>query len=175
MARISFHQECNFMFNCWREHPEHRNGAVRLRSAPQHEVKVAPHGNSLQTEGYVQTKSSILTSLKELSSESTTKWALSFVLSDAGVAVHAHSASSMPCSRQQVNNLRWKHSKSAEALYSLMLMCKEGKENKVAFVRIVNAAPYLMMLLGIWLDAWRPCSVLYSHRELQCVEYGPNL
>jgi len=59
----------------------------------EHEVKVAPHGNSLKTEGYVRTKPSVLTSLKELASESTAKRALSFVSSNAGGVVHAHSVS----------------------------------------------------------------------------------
>ena len=129
----------------------------------EHDEKVAPHGNSLKAEGYVRTKPSVLTSLKKLSSESTAKRVLSFASAVAGGVVNAPSASSLPCSRQQVNDLRRKHSKSSEdALYSLMLMCKEGEGNKDAFVRVVNAAPYPMMVLAFdWMldDLVRFCTV----------------
>ena len=129
--------KCSCLFLCLDVNMSTQNIAMvqYVFAHGEHEVKVAPHGNSLKAEGYVRTKPSVLTSLKELSSESTAKRALSFVLSDVGGVVHAHSASSLPRSRQQVNDLRRKHLKSAEdALYSLMLMCKEGEGNKHAFV-----------------------------------------
>ena len=133
------------------------------------DVKVAPHGNSLKAESYVRTKPSVLTSLKKLSSESTAKRVLSFASADAGGVVNAPSATSLPRSMQQVNDLRRKHSKSSEdALYSLMLMCKEGEGNKDAFVRVVNAAPYPMMVLAFdWmLDLVRFCTVPCSFSVL---------
>ena len=68
---------------------------------------------------------SVLTSLKKLSGEITAKRALSFSTSDVS---SAPSASSLPRGRQQVNDMRRGLSKSADdALYSLMVMCKEGK------------------------------------------------
>ena len=128
----------------------------------EHEVKIAPHGNSLKDEGYICTMPSVLASLKNLSGESTAKRALSFATSDVS---SAPSASSLPLGRQQVNDMRCGWSKSPDdALYSLMVMCKEGESSKSenAFVRVVNAAPYPMMLLAFdWMldDLVRFCTV----------------
>ena len=125
-------------------------------------MKVAPHGNSLKNEGYVRTMPSVLTSLKKLSGENTAKRALLFAASDVS---RAPSASSLPRGRQQVNDLRRGLAKSAEdELYSLMVMCKEGESEKSenAFVRVVNAAPYPMMVLAFdWIldDVVRFCTV----------------
>jgi hypothetical protein len=50
-----------------------------------------------------------------------------------------------------VNDLRRSVAKLPEdVLYSLMLTCKEseGSKSRVAFVRIVNAAPFPMMVLA---------------------------
>ena len=69
----------------------------------EHEVKIAPHGNSVKNEGYVRTMPSVLTSLKKLSGENTAKRALSFASSDVS---SAPSASSLPRGRQQVNDMR---------------------------------------------------------------------
>lgn len=117
----------------------------------EHEVKVAPHGNSFKIEGYVRTMPSVMGSLKKLSSENTAKRALSFATSEVGGVTNAPCAAALPRGRQQFNDLRRNVSKSPEdAIYSLMLMCKEGESNKSseAFVRIVNAAPYPMMVLA---------------------------
>jgi len=56
------------------------------------------------------------------------------------------SARALPRGRQQVNE----EAAEFDPLYSLMLMCKEaeGKNPQEAFVRLVNAAPYPMMLLA---------------------------
>lgn len=98
---------------------------LRIQKYDQMFKKVAPHGNSLKTECYVQTKPSVLTFLKELSSKSIAKRALSFVSSDAGGVVHAHSASSLARSRHQVNHLiQVKVYRGCSVL--CMLMCKEG-------------------------------------------------
>ena len=129
----------------------------------EHSVKVAPHGNCLKAEGYIRTKPSVLTSLKKLSDQSSAKRVLSFASADAGGIVNAPCASSLPRSRQQVNDLRRKHFKSSEdAFYSLMLMCKEGEGSKDAFVQFVNAAPYPMMVLAFdWMlnDLIRFCTI----------------
>ena len=55
----------------------------------EHKVKIAPHGNSLKDEGYIRTMPSVLTSLKNLSGESTAKRALSFATSDVSIASYA--------------------------------------------------------------------------------------
>ena len=94
---------------------------------------------------------SVLGSLKKLSNENTAKRALSFASSEAGGVTSAPCAAALPRGRQQVNDLRRHVSKSPDdAVYSLMLMCKEGEGSKSsdAFVRIVNAAPYPMMILA---------------------------
>lgn len=67
----------------------------------EHDVKVAPHGNSLK-EGYVQTMPSVLGSLKSLSSDNTAKRALSFPSSEACGVANAPCAAALPRGRQQV-------------------------------------------------------------------------
>jgi len=78
------------------------------------------------------------------------KKALSFVTAKDGGIVCASSAGSLPCNQQQVKDMRWKdETRDQDPLYSLMLMCKEseGKRNQDAYVRLVNAGPYPMMVL----------------------------
>ena len=60
----------------------------------------------------------------------------------------ASSAGSLPRCRQQVKDMRRKK-QDEDPLFSIMFMCKaeEGK-GKEPFVRLVNAAPYPMMLLA---------------------------
>ena len=67
----------------------------------EHDVKVAPHGNSLKKQGYARTMPSVLTSLKTLSSEKTAKRALSFASSETGRIMSAQCAAAL---RQQVND-----------------------------------------------------------------------
>ena len=144
----------------------HNLGIVQyLFSGEEHDVKVAPHGNSNRGESYQRTKPSVLKKLKKAASESTAKRALSFVTSEVGGVIEASSASSLPRGRQQVNDLRrGMTSKSSEdALYSVMVMCKEGESSKSpdAFVRLVSAAPYPMMMLAFdWMldDLVRFCT-----------------
>ena len=64
-----------------------------LFSHEEHEVKVAPHGNSSRGEAYIRTKPSVLSKLKKVASENTAKRALSFT---AGGIEKAPSAASLP-------------------------------------------------------------------------------
>ena len=133
-----------------------------LFSYEEHEVKIAPHGNSSTGESYVRTKPSVVSKLKEIASEKTAKRALSFTV---GGIEKAPSAASLPRGRQQVNDIRrgLASKSSDDELYSLMVMCKEGEGSKSvdAFVRIVSAAPYPMMMLAFdWMldDLVRFCA-----------------
>lgn len=117
----------------------------------EHEVTAAPHGNAKSGESYMRTMPSVLSKLKSASSTMTAKRALSFVATGAGGIMHATSAGSLPRNRQQVKDMRRKSEmKEQDALYALMMMCKEseGKRNQDAFVRLVNAAPFPMMVLS---------------------------
>ena len=55
-------------------------------SFEEHEVKVAPHGNSVKSEGYVRTVSSVMSKLKDISSSNSAKHALSLLTSDITTA-----------------------------------------------------------------------------------------
>lgn len=136
-----------------------------LFSHEEHEVKVAPHGNSCRGEAYLRTKPSVMSKLKEVASESTAKRVLAFASSGTGGIEKASSAASLPRGRQQVNDLRrgLSSKSSDDALYSVMIMCKEGEGSRSpdAFVRIVSAAPYPMMMLAFdWMldDLVRFCT-----------------
>ena len=117
----------------------------------EHKVKIAPHGNSKKCESYVRTMPSVMDKLKNASSSSTAKRALTFVTKETGGITKASSASALPRGRQQVNDIRRPLLKStSDSIFSLMMMCKEGEGSKShdAFVRIVTGAPYPMMMLA---------------------------
>ena len=117
----------------------------------EHSVKVAPHGNSKKSEGYVRTMPSVMDKLKGASTTNTAKRALTFVSNESGGITKALSAGTLPRGRQQVNDIRRGSLKSTyDPVFSLMMMCKEGEGGKSsnAFVRIVTGAPYPMMLLA---------------------------
>ena len=117
----------------------------------EHAVKIAPHGNSKKSEGYVRTMPSVMDKLKNASASNTAKRALTFVSNESGGITKASSAATLPRGRQQVNDIRRGSLKStSDPIFSLMMMCKEGEGGKSsnAFVRIVTGAPYPMMLLA---------------------------
>ena len=91
---------------------------------------------------------SVMSELKEAASQKTPKRALQFVSDEQGGIMGATSAGSLPRCRQQVKDMRRKKDDN-DPLFSLMFMCKaeEGK-GKDPFVRMVNAAPFLMMVLA---------------------------
>ena len=114
-------------------------------------MKIAPHGNSKKSEGYVRTMPSVMDKLKNASTSNTAKRALTFVSNESGGITKASSAAALPRGRQQVNDIRRGSLKSTyDPIFSLMMMCKEGEGGKSsnAFVRIVTGAPYPMMLLA---------------------------
>ena len=115
----------------------------------EHEVKVAPHGNSRSGDAYIRTMPSVMTKLKEAATRKTPKRALQFVLDEQGGVLGAASAGALPRARQQVKDMRRSQKKDDDPLFSLMFMCKaeEGKGND-QFVRVVNAAPFPMMVLA---------------------------
>ena len=117
-------------------------------SCGEHEVKVAPHGNSRSKNAYVRTMPSVMSKLKEAAEQKTPKRALQFVSDIQGGIQSAASAGSLPRSRQQVKDMRRKKD-DEDPLFSVMYMCKaeEGK-GKDPFVRLVNAAPFPMMVLA---------------------------
>jgi len=85
----------------------------------EHEVKVAPHGNSKQREGFVRTMPSVLKKLKNVATHSAAKRALSFVDDQLGGMLTASSAGALPRGRQQVNDIRYtKEAAEFDLLYS---------------------------------------------------------
>ena len=72
----------------------------------EHSVKVAPHGNSKKSEGYVCTMPSVMDKLKGASTTNTAKRALTFVSNESGGITKALSAGTLPRGRQQVNDIR---------------------------------------------------------------------
>ena len=121
-----------------------------LFTCGEHEVKIAPHGNSKAGESYVRTMPSVIDKLKSTAAKKTAKRALTFVAQEAGGITTAHCASALPRGRQQVDDIRRGSLSNSDPLYSMMVMCKEseGKNAPEAFVRIVNAAPFPMMVLA---------------------------
>ena len=113
----------------------------------EHDIMIAPHGNSVKSEGYIRTMPSVMSKLKDSSSSNTAKRTLALTSSDITTA---HSAGSMPRGRQQVNDMRKKMPSSSDPLFTLMMMCKETESSKSpnSFVRIVTAAPFPMMMLA---------------------------
>ena len=96
----------------------------------EHEVKVAPHGNSKNRGAYIRTMPSVTTKLKQAATQKTPKRALQFVVDEQGSVVGATSAGALPRSRQQVKDMRRSLKQDNDPLFSLMFMCKaeEGKE-----------------------------------------------
>lgn len=76
---------------------------------------------------------------------------LQFVSCEAGGILEATSAGALPRNRQQVKDAKRKdtNKKDFDPLYSIMHMCKEGEgKGGSSFIRMVNAAPYPMMLIA---------------------------
>ena len=76
---------------------------------------------------------------------------LQFVSCEAGGILEATSAGALPRNRQQVKDAKWKdtNKKDFDPLYSIMHMCNEGEgKGGNSFIRMVNAAPYPMMLIA---------------------------
>ena len=122
-----------------------------LFSQGEHKLKIAPHGNSCYGQPYVRTMPSVMSKLKKEALEKTPKRALQFVSCEAGGIMEARSAGALPRSRQQVKDARRKvtNKQDFDPLYAVMHMCKEGEGTRGdAFVRMVNAAPFPMMLIA---------------------------
>lgn len=120
-------------------------------SRGEHSVKVAPHGNAQHGKPYVRSMPSVMCKLKEEAKGNTPKRALQFVSNEAGGIMDATSAGALPRNRQQVKDMRRQitSNQDFDPLYSVMHMCKEGEgASKNPFVRMVNAAPYPMMLIA---------------------------
>lgn len=114
----------------------------------EHEVKVAPHGNSQSAGGYMRTMPSVMSKLRAASSQRTPKRAIEFSHDQQGGILGASSAGLLPRSRQQVKDMRRK-TQHDDPLFSVMYMCKsEEGRGKNPFVRLVNAAPFPMMVLA---------------------------
>ena len=119
-------------------------------SQGEHRLKIAPHGNSRSGEAYVRTMPSVMRKLKEESKTSKPKRILQFVSNEAGGILSAPSASALPRGRQQVKDARRQSSskQTYDPLYSVMFMCKEGEGKGSTFIRLVNAAPFPMMVMA---------------------------
>ena len=112
-------------------------------------MKVAPHGNSKSGGAYIRTIPSVMTKLKEAATRKTPKRALQFVVDEQSGVVGATSAGALPRSRQQVKDMRRSLKQDGDPLFSLMFMCKAEKgKGKDQFVRVVNAAPFPMIVLA---------------------------
>ena len=99
----------------------------------------------------MRTMPSVMCKLKEESKKSTPKHVLQFVSNEAGGIISATSAGALPCNRQQVKDARRQSSSKQDydPLYSVMYMCKQGEgKGGSAFIKMVNAAPYPMMVMA---------------------------
>ena len=98
----------------------------------EHDVKIAPHGNSSKSEGYVRTMPSVMNALKSVSGANTAKRALSFVSREAGGITKASSAGALPRGRQQVHDMRrgLTSTSTMDPLFTMMMMCKDVKKAK---------------------------------------------
>ena len=120
-------------------------------SQGEHILKVASHGNARSGQAYVRTMPSVMCKLKKEATKSTPKRALQFVSCEAGGILEATSAGSLPRNRQQVKDIKRKSgsTRDYDPLYSVMYMCKVEEGVGVdSFIRLVNAAPYPMMLIA---------------------------
>ena len=114
-------------------------------------MKIAPHGNARSGQSYVRTMPSVMCKLKKEAKKKTPKRALQFVSKEAGGILEATSAGALPRSRQQIKDARRKvtSKQDYDPLYSVMYMCKEGEgTGGDTFIRMVNAAPFPMMLIA---------------------------
>ena len=115
---------------------------------------VAPHGNSHSGQSYVRTMPSVMHKLKQEAKKNTPKCVLQFVSCEAGGILggilEATSAGALPRNRQQVKDAKRKDTnKDFDPLYSIMRMCNEGEgKGGNSFIRMVNAAPYPMLLIA---------------------------
>ena len=119
-------------------------------SQVEHQLKIAPHGNARSGQSYVRTMD--MCKLKKEATKKIPKRALQFVSQEAGGIMEATSAGALPRSRQQIKDARWKITSKTDCdpLYSIMYMCKEGEGTGGGdtFIRMVNAAPFPMMLIA---------------------------
>ena len=94
-----------------------------------------------------------------MSNTTTPKYAVQETTAAVGGLLEATPAGSLPRNYEQASNMRRRHElgnlhgggKHKDPLYSVMLMCKESEGNKSidSFVRVVNAAPEPMAILGL--------------------------
>ena len=120
-------------------------------SQGEHQLKIAPHGNARYGQSYVRTMPSVMCKLKKEAKKKTPRRALQFVSHEAGGIMEATSAGALPRSRQQVKDIRrnFTSKQDYDPLYSVMYMCKEGQgAGGDNFIRMVNAAPFPMMLIA---------------------------
>ena len=123
-----------------------------LFSEGEHKLLTAPHGNSRYGQPYVRTMPSVMCKIKEEARKAMPKRALQFVSSQAGGILHAMSAGALPRNRQQVKDARRRctDKQAYDPLYAVMHMCKEAEgKGEGKFIRLVNAAPYSMMMVAL--------------------------
>ena len=120
-------------------------------SQGEHKIVIAPHGNSRSGQSYMRTMPSVMCKLKQEAKKNTPKRVLQFVSEASGGIMEATSAGALPRGRQQIKDARRKNTSKQDfdPLYSIMHMCKEGEGRRDDnFIRMVNAAPYPMMLIA---------------------------
>ena len=120
-------------------------------SQGEHQLKIAPHGNARYGQSYVRTMPSVMCKLKKEAKKKTPRRALQFVCHEASGIMEATSAGAVPRSRQQVEDIRrnFTSKQDYDPLYSVTYMCKEGQgAGGDNFIRMVNAAPFPMMLIA---------------------------
>ena len=78
---------------------------------------------------------SVMGKLKGVSSDNTAKRALNLVMDDITTV---HSAGAMPRGRQQVNDIRKKHTTNTDPLFTLMMMCK-GARRRLKITKCICA------------------------------------
>ena len=73
-------------------------------SQGEHNLKIAPHGNSHSGQSYVQTMPGVMCKLKQEAKKITPKPVLQFVSSEAGGIMEATSAGALPRNHQQIKD-----------------------------------------------------------------------
>ena len=93
-----------------------------------------PHGSSKHDDNidkYMRTMPSVMAKLKKVACKSTPKSAIEVVSKKAGGVLGAPSSGTLPHGRQQVKDIQCASSLDVDSLYSVMMMCKKVRGEKM--------------------------------------------
>ena len=126
----------------------------------EHNVSVEKHGSSKENVPYRRTFPSTLNALKKESESKLPKRAVHSISEAAGGIEKAIGAGALPRNRRQASYCRSilketnssQVSADSEALYRVILMCKENEGGKNEFVRHVSCAPQNLISCVLYSD-----------------------